>query len=188
MKTKINLTNQLAKGSVLVIFAISVMVNISAQNAQDVVYSEKYASTQYIATDNNADNTKKLISVASSSGNNSDAMLESFLLKAAGINSTVTLAETETSELTENNDISGLECFLITAAGLNQSESFNPINNDLDSEKDLENFLIHAASLDSMQNSNVLPVNLENDSQDEGFNEFLLRAAGLNSYTCSNMD
>jgi hypothetical protein len=188
MKTKVNITNYLTKGSILVIIAVSLMINISAQKAQDLINSEKYASAQYIATEVNADNTKKLVSVASSTSANSEVSLEAFLMKAAGINLNVKAEEIEASEASGDNENSSLEQFLITAAGLNHAEISNTCENVSDSEKDLEDFLIHAASLDSVQDYNNISADSENESQDAGFADFLLRAAGLNMCNSSVMN
>ena len=188
MKTKINITDYLTKGFILAIIAVSLMINISAQRSQDFLNSGKYAYVQTFAADLNTDNTKKLLSRASSSNDNTNVSLEAFLIKAAGINALTTFEDLETSESKINNEEGSLEQFLISAAGLNKVEKCNLGEKISDTEKDLQNFLIHAASLDSAQEANNVSADSSNESPEADLTDFLVKAAGLNMYNTPTVD
>jgi len=188
MKTKINITDYLTKGFILAIIAVSLMINISAQRSQDFLNSGKYAYTETFATDLNTDNTKKLLSRASSSSDNTNVSLEAFLIKAAGINSFASVEELETSESNINNEERSFEQFLISAAGLNKVEICNAGEKISDTEKDLLNFLTHAARLDSVQEVNSVSVESNTESQEDDMTDFLIKAAGLNMNNSSTMN
>jgi hypothetical protein len=188
MKTKINITNYLTKGVILASVAVSLMLNTSAQKIQDFVNAEKYASAQIMANELTRDNDKNISSTAAPKKANTEVSLEAFLIKAAGLNSIISANEMETSDVKTNDESVSLEQFLITAAGLNQVENSNSDENVITSDKEVENFLIHAASLNSIQNTNILSTDSENESQEMDNTDFLLNAAGLNTYITSIME
>lgn len=155
MKTKINITNYITKGFILAIFAVSLMINTSAQKNQDCITAEKIASAKLLAAEFTGDNDKNALSVAPLKKINTENSLEAFLIKAAGINHPVAEIENENSELTSSNAAIAIESFLIKAADLNKIET--SCGNEIisASDPDLENFLVKAAGLD-MNNTSIM--------------------------------
>ena len=155
MKTKINITNFITKGFILAVFAVSLMINTSAQKNQDFVNAEKLASAQILASEFTGDNGNNEALATPVKKINSENTLEAFLIKAAGINQPVAEFENENSELNSNAETIDIESFLVNAAGLNNIEI--PCNNDSvsASEMDLENFLVKAAGLDMYNTSKM---------------------------------
>jgi hypothetical protein len=188
MKTKINITNYLTKGVILASVAVSLMLNTSAQKTMDFANGEKYASTQIMANELTCNNDKTISSTAAPKKTNTEMSLEAFLVKAAGLNSIISANEMEASNFKSNDESVSLEQFLIIAAGLNQIENSITDENVVASDKEVENFLIHAASLNSIQDYNILSTDSENESQEMDNTDFLLNAAGLNTYSTSIME
>jgi len=155
MKTKINITNYITKVFILAVFAVSLMINTSAQKNQDCANAEKFASAQILANEYSVDNGKNANSVAPVKKDKSENTLEGFLIKAAGINHPMPLIENENSELTSTDEAAEIESFLIKAAGFNQIET--SCDNEIvsASDTDLENFLVKAAGLDMITTSSM---------------------------------
>ena len=178
MKTKINITNFLTKGFVLAAFAVSLMINTSAQKTQDFANSDKFTSVMMLSGDYTGDNGKNAASVAPVKKAYSDNSLEAFLMKAAGINNSVAELENKNSGINTTDETNSLENFLFNAAGI---DKIVPANVDLNvtvSDKDLENFLLHAADLDANKNC-ILSNDSATDDQDLDLSDFLLKAASL---------
>ncbi len=155
MKTKINITNYITKGFILAVFAVSLLINTSAQKSKDFVDSEKIATAQVLASEFSGDNGNNATSVTPVKKNNSENTLEGFLIKAAGINHPVAEIESENSDLNANDEAAAIQSFLINAAGLNTIESTCKIEASSVADTDLENFLFKAAGLDMLNISSV---------------------------------
>ena len=187
MRTKINITNYLTKGFVLATIAVSLMFNTTAQKTQDFAVSEKNASIQLLARVSSADNGKNSASVIPAKKADTEANLEAFLIKAAGINLLVSVNESENSEMNSSDESASLESFLINAAGLNRSYEICQDENSTSSDKDLENFLQHAANIDSNQ-ENILINDSGIESQESDLTDFLVRAAAMDMCNLSTME